>query len=68
MRSTQPVIESKNLNILEDRMKSEALAAKKSEVYAEYFADPQLKSCAQRIAQHHRDNFESLLNYLESHE
>lgn len=67
MRSSQPEIESKNLSILEDKMRNEALAAKKSEVYAEYFADPQLKSCAQRIAQHHRDNFESLLGYLETH-
>ena len=68
MRSSQPEIESKNLSLLEDRLRQEALAAKKSEVYAEYFADPQLKSCAQRIAKHHRDNFSSLLGYLEMHQ
>ena len=40
----QPDIESKNLTIIEDQLKHEALAAKKSEVYAEYFQDPELKS------------------------
>ena len=45
--STQPEIESKNLTILDDQMKHEALASKKSEAYVEYFADPALKSCAQ---------------------
>lgn len=67
MNSQQPQIESKNLTILEDRLNNEALAAKKSEIYAEYFADPQLKSCAQQIANHHRQNFDALLSYLESH-
>ncbi len=62
-----PEIESKNLTIIEDQLKYEALAAKKSDVYAQYFADPALKSCAQQLANHHRDNFNNLLNYLESH-
>lgn len=62
-----PEIESKNLTIIEDQLKHEALAAKKSEVYAEYFADPALKGCAQQIANHHRDNFNNLLSYLETH-
>ena len=62
-----PEIESKNLTIIEDQLKHEALAAKKSEVYVEYFADPALKSCAQQLANHHRDNFNNLLSYLETH-
>ena len=66
--TTQPEIESKNLTILEDQMKHEALAAKKSQVYAEYFADPQLKSVAQQLAKHHRDNFSNMLSYLETHQ
>ncbi len=53
--------------IIEDQLKNSALAAKKSDVYAQYFADPALKSCAQQLANHHRDNFNNLLNYLESH-
>ena len=62
-----PEIESKNLTLLEDQMKHEALAAKKSALYAGYFQDPSLKSCAQQLAKHHKDNFDGLLNYLDSH-
>lgn len=64
---TQPEIESKNLTILEDQLKHEALAVKKSGVYAEYFQDPALKSVAQQLATHHKDNFNNLLSYLETH-
>ena len=66
--NSQPEIESKNLTILEDQMKHEALAVKKSTVYAEYFQDPALKSVAQQLAKHHRDNFSGMLSYLETHQ
>ena len=68
MNSTsQPQIESKNLTILEDQLNYEALAQKKSEVYANYFTDPSLKTMANQIAQHHKQNFDNLFNYLNSH-
>jgi len=67
MQNSKPQIESKNLMILEDQLNHEALAAKKSETYAEYFQDAQLKQTAENIAQHHRDNFNNLLSYLETH-
>jgi len=60
-------LEAKNLYIIEDQMKREALAAKKSELYASSFADPVLKSCAQQLAKHHKDNFLNLLGYLDEH-
>ncbi len=62
-----PEIESKNLSIIEDQLKHEALATKKCEVYAGYFADPALKSTVEQLATHHRDNFNNLLGYLETH-
>lgn len=62
-----PEIESKNLMIIEDQLKHEALAAKKSEVYADYFADPELKSLVQQISRHHHDNYNNLLGYLDTH-
>ncbi len=65
--SSQPEIEAKNLKIIEDQLKYEALAAKKSELYSEHFADPALKSCVQQLAKHHKDNFMNLLGYLDSH-
>lgn len=57
-------IESKNLILLESQMKLEALAIRKSELYAGYFQDPMLKGYAQQLALHHRDNLSSLLGYL----
>jgi len=66
--NSQPQIESKNLMIIEDQLKHEALAVKKTETYVEYFQDAQLKQTTQQIAQHHRQNFNNLLNYLETHQ
>ena len=66
--ANQPQIESKNLTILEDQMNHEALAYKKCETYAGYFTDPALKSTAQKLAQHHKSNFNNLLSYLDSHQ
>ena len=66
--ASQPQIESKNLTILEDQMNHEALAYKKCEAYAGYFTDEALKGTAQKLAQHHKSNFENLLTYLNSHQ
>ncbi|MDP2891909.1 MAG: hypothetical protein Q8O09_02090 [Bacillota bacterium] len=66
--ASQSQIESKNLTILEDQMKHEALACKKSGVYANYFTDPTLKSLAQDISLQHRQNFDGLFQYLSSHQ
>ncbi len=63
-REQRTSIELKNLMLLEDQMRLEVLVAKKSELYAEYFQDPVLRSFAQQLANHHKDNFLSLLAYL----
>jgi len=68
MNQNQPQLESKNLSILEDQLNYEALAFKKCDAYAGYFMDPALKSTAQKLAQHHKSNYDSLLNYLNSHQ
>lgn len=64
----QPQIESKNLMILEDQMNHEALALKKCELYAQYFTDVNLKNSVNQIAQHHKQHFENLLQYLNTHQ
>jgi len=64
----QPEIEEKNLIILEDQLKHEALAYRKCNVYAEYFQDPTLQDAVRELAWHHKTNFENLLEYLESHQ
>ena len=57
-------IELKNLILLENQMMLEALAAKKSELYAGFFQDPMVKGYAQQLALHHKDNLASLMGYL----
>jgi len=65
MADEHPSIEARNLMLLKNQMRLEALAARKSELYAGYFQDPELKSRAQQLAAHHRDNLDSLITYLD---
>lgn len=62
-----PQIDSKNLSIIEDQLQHEALAYKKCSVYSGYFQDQALKSIANTAAQHHKQHFDALQNYLNSH-
>lgn len=65
--SQQPQIEAKNLAYLEDTMNYEALACKKLEQYETMLNDPAQKNMAHALAQHHREHFDALFNYLQSH-
>ena len=59
-------INNKDLGVVQDEMYSEALAYKKCSVYADRFGDQTLKSMASAHAEHHRQHFDALQNYLES--
>ena len=59
-------LSSTDLTVVQDEMYSEALAYKKCRVYADRFGDPTLKSMAGAHAEHHRQHFDALQNYLES--
>ena len=63
----KPEIESKNLTILEDQLNHEALGNKKCDVFSNLFTDPNVKNAVMQVAQHHRQRFDNLLQYLESH-
>jgi len=65
--ANKPELESKNLTILEDQLNHEALGNKKCDVYSNLFSDANAKNVVMQIAQHHRQRFENLLQYLESH-
>ena len=65
MQSNQ--IESKNLMILEDQATQEMVASKKMEAFASQLSDTQGKNMATQLAQRHRSHFNSLYNYLNSH-
>ena len=63
----QNMLPSKSLTILGDQMQHEYVACKKAEFYASHFTDPQLKAVANQVACDHRQRFDRLFNYLNSH-
>lgn len=60
-------IQTKEMTILEDQLNHEFLACKKAEHYAQTFEDPALRSLATNIAGEHRQRFNRLQQYLNSH-
>ncbi len=64
--STQGTIADGDLTVVKDEMYSEALAYKKCKVYESRFSDQALKSMAATHAEHHRQQFDALRDYLET--
>ena len=60
-------IDTKSLSMIQDQMDREALAVKKCKLYSQYFTDPALQDLACTLTQHHKQNFDGLLNYLNTH-
>ncbi len=60
-------IQTKSLTILEDQLQHEFLACKKAKQYAASFDNPALKNLANTMADCHRERFDRLFNYLNSH-
>ena len=67
MANGSTAIQTKSLTILEDQMQHEFLACKKAEQYARSFDNPALKNLAGTMARHHRERFDRLFDYLNSH-
>lgn len=68
METAQSMMDTKNLGIIQDQMHHEALAYKKSRIYSEILSEQPLKDMANRFAQHHKQHFDALQNYLDSHQ
>lgn len=64
----KPQIEAKELSYIEDTMKQEALICKKLQHYSGMLTDPTAKDLASQLVNSHRQNFDSLFNYLSSHQ
>lgn len=60
-------ISQKNLQNLQEALDQEALASKKSAQYATMVCDPGLQDMANHLAQHHKDRYNTLLQYLTQH-
>lgn len=66
MQSKQ--IEANNLKVIEDQLSHEALMNKKYSEYAGMCNDTQLKDLCNQASQVHKQNFNSLKSYLDSHQ
>jgi len=64
----KPQITAKNLEVLSELMIVEELAYKKCAMYANSLKDPELQSTCRTIAENHRNRFQNMLDYLNSHE
>lgn len=64
----QKKLDSNNLKVLEDQLNYESLMNKKFNNYADYCTDTELKNLCQQAAQKHKQHYNNLLNYLNSHQ
>ena len=55
---------AKDLTVLEDQLNHVATACRVAQHCAGEFQNPQLKSLASSVAQHHRQHFDALYAYL----
>ncbi|MBC2581581.1 hypothetical protein [Clostridium sp. DJ247] len=61
-------LEANNLKVLEDQISYEALMNKKCSEYASACSDANLKNLCNQASQVHKQNFNSLKSYLDSHQ
>lgn len=61
-------IEANNLKVIEDQLNHEALMNKKCSEYAGMCTDTKLKDLCNQASQVHKQNFNSLKSYLDSHQ
>lgn len=66
--ATSPQIDTKNLKTIADQLNYESLMNKKFNLYSEYCTDTQLKSLCNEASRTHKDNFNKLKTYLDSHQ
>lgn len=57
-------MDEKTLSLLEDVLRSEAMDAKKMELFAKSCSDPGLKNLYRRGGKMHKSHFDSLYGYL----
>lgn len=67
-KNSNSKIDKSNLKILEEQLSYESMLNKKLNQYAMNCEDTQLKRLCHQAAQKHKSNYESMLNYLNSHQ
>ncbi len=63
-----PQLTSRNLAILNDQLGSEALLVHKYAHAAQSVNDPSIRTQLYSISEQHRKHYDTLLNYLNSHQ
>jgi hypothetical protein len=61
-------LEANNLKVIKDQLEAEALMNKKYSEYSHRITDPQIKSLCNEGCQIHKQNFNDLKTYLDSHQ
>lgn len=61
-------IEANNLKVIKDQLGYESLLNKKFSHYSQMCTDQQLKNLCNEACQVHKENFNSLKTYLDSHQ
>ncbi len=68
MAAQNKQIEANNLKVVEDQLNYESLMNKKFNEYSSMCSDTQLKNLCNQASQLHKQNFNSLKTYLDSHQ
>jgi len=64
----KPAITTTNLKLISELMMFEKLAYKKCDHFSQSLGDAKLRSSAKQLAANHKARYDSLLDYLNSHE
>jgi hypothetical protein len=64
----KPQLDNNNLKVIQDQIAYEALLTKKFNEYSTMCTDQNLKNTCTQASQTHKQNFDSLKNYLDSHQ
>jgi len=57
---------TKDLSVLQEQMDAEYRANRKASSYAQSISDPSLQGLASQLAQHHKQRFDAMYNFLNS--
>lgn len=68
MANTSKQLEANNLKVIEDQLNYESLMNKKLNEYSSMCNDTQLKNLCTDASQVHKQNFNSIKTYLDSHQ
>ena len=68
MNTTDKQLESNNLKVIKDQLGYEALLNKKFNEYGQQCTDQNLKNLCNEASQNHKQNFNTLKTYLDSHQ